>query len=124
MKRVRYQSYDGIHWGELEGGKVHQLNGMMGRQTGHATVLSDVTLLAPCEPKTIICVGKNYADHVAEMGGSKNDLPKEPGLFLKSLQALSNPGDPIPYPSWTDNLHYEGELAIVISRKMKNISMH
>lgn len=122
MQRIRYQSYDGISWGELEGGSVHQLSGMMGSRTGHVTTLSDVTLLAPCEPKTIICVGKNYADHVAEMGGSKDNLPKEPGLFLKSLQALSNPGDPIPYPSWTSNLHYEGELALVISRKMKDIA--
>lgn len=121
MQRIRYQSYDGIHWGELEGGKVHQLNEMMGNRTGHVITLSDLSLLAPCEPKTIICVGKNYAEHVAEMGGSRDDLPTEPGLFLKSLQTLANPGDPIPYPSWTSNLHYEGELAIVISRRMKNI---
>lgn len=119
MQRIRYQSFDGISWGELEGGKVHQLSGMMGRRTGHVISLSDVTLLAPCEPRTIICVGKNYADHVKEMGGS--ELPKEPGLFLKALNTLSNPGDPIPYPNWTSNLHYEGELALVISRTMRRI---
>jgi 2-keto-4-pentenoate hydratase/2-oxohepta-3-ene-1,7-dioic acid hydratase in catechol pathway len=119
MQRIRYQSFDGISWGELEGGKVHQLSSMMGRRTGHVISLSDVTLLAPCEPRTIICVGKNYADHVKEMGGS--ELPKEPGLFLKALNTLSNPGDPIPYPNWTSNLHYEGELALVISRTMRRI---
>jgi 2-keto-4-pentenoate hydratase/2-oxohepta-3-ene-1,7-dioic acid hydratase in catechol pathway len=120
MQRIRYQSFDGISWGELEGGKVHQLSSMMGRRTGHAISLSDVTLLAPCEPRVIICVGKNYADHVREMGG--DELPKEPGLFLKGLNTLANPGDPIPYPSWTNNLHYEGELALVISRTMRRIT--
>lgn len=120
MQRIRYQSFDGISWGELEGGTVHQLSGMMGRRTGHTTRLSDVTLLAPCEPRTIVCVGKNYAEHVREMGGA--ELPKEPGLFLKALNALANPGDPIPYPSWTRELHYEGELALVISRTMRRIA--
>ena len=57
-------------------------------------MLSDVTLLAPCKPKNIVCVGKNYAKHVIEMGGSAEDLPKEPGLFIKALGTLANPGDP------------------------------
>ncbi len=120
MKRVRYQSFDGIHWGELEGGQVHQLAQIMGRRSGHVVTLSDVTLLAPCEPKNIVCVGKNYVKHIQEMGG--DDLPKEPGLFLKGLNALSNPGDSIPYPDWTNELHYEGELAVVIARSMCQVS--
>ena len=122
MQRVRYQSFDGTHWGEIEGGAIQELASMMGRRTGRTVPLTDVQLLAPCEPRTIICVGKNYADHVAEMGGSKDNLPKEPGLFLKALNTLSGPGESIPYPSWTENLHYEGELAVVIARRMKNVS--
>jgi len=122
MQRVRFQSPEGIHWGELEGGKVHALSDMTGTRTGWSDGLSEVSLLAPCEPRIIICVGKNYADHVAEMGGSRDDLPTEPGLFLKGMNTLSNPGDPIIYPSWTSNLHYEGELALVIGKTMHNIS--
>lgn len=122
MKRVKYQSFDGIHWGELEGGLIHQLTHMMGRPSGHTVPISDVTLLAPCDPKQIVCVGKNYARHIKEMGGDDTNLPKEPGLFLKGLNTLRGPGDAIPYPSWTNNLHYEGELAVVISRTMKNVS--
>jgi len=95
---------------------------MTGTRTGWSDGLSEVSLLAPCEPRIIICVGKNYADHVAEMGGSRDDLPTEPGLFLKGMNTLSNPGDPIIYPSWTSNLHYEGELALVIGKTMHNIS--
>ena len=122
VKRIRYCDESGVQWGELEGGTVYPLTGLVGERSGPAVMLSEVTLLAPCEPKNIVCVGKNYAKHILEMGGSAEDLPKEPGLFIKSLGTLSNPGDPIPYPSWTKNLHFEGELAVVVSRTMKDVS--
>ena len=83
MKRVRYRSFDGVHWGELEGGEIQQLTEMVGRRSGVTAPLSDVTLLPPCEPRIIVCVGKNYADHVREMGGEAAALPREPGIFLK-----------------------------------------
>jgi len=121
MQRVRYRSFDGIHWGELEGGRIQQLTTMLGRRSGDVVPLSDVSLLPPCQPRSIVCVGRNYARHIAEMGGDAGDLPSEPGLFLKSLAALSGPGDPIPYPAWTDELHYEGELAVVIAREMRQV---
>lgn len=119
MQRIRYRSFDGVHWGEVEGGRIYQLTKMLGRRSGHSLTLSDVTLLPPCEPRVIICVGKNYAKHVREMGGA--DLPQEPGLFLKGLNALAGAGDPIPYPRWTENLHYEGELAVVIAQTMRYV---
>jgi 2-keto-4-pentenoate hydratase/2-oxohepta-3-ene-1,7-dioic acid hydratase in catechol pathway len=95
---------------------------MLGRPTGASVDLSDVTLMAPCEPRLIVCVGKNYAKHVVEMGGSADALPKEPGLFLKGLNALSDPGDDVPYPAWTKELHFEGELAVVIAREMRHVA--
>jgi 2-keto-4-pentenoate hydratase/2-oxohepta-3-ene-1,7-dioic acid hydratase in catechol pathway len=122
MKRIRYRDNSGVQWGELEGGTVYPLSGLMGERSGVSTQISEVTLLAPCEPKNIVCVGKNYAKHVVEMGGSAEDLPKEPGLFIKALGTLADPGDPIPYPSWTNNLHFEGELAVVIARTMRDVS--
>jgi 2-keto-4-pentenoate hydratase/2-oxohepta-3-ene-1,7-dioic acid hydratase in catechol pathway len=121
MQRVRYRSFDGVHWGEVEGGRVRQLTGMLGRPSGPLVDLSEVTLLAPSEPRLIVCVGENYAKHVAEMGGSVDDLPKTPGIFMKGLNTLSGPGDDIPYPEWTSELHYEGELAVVIARTMRNV---
>lgn len=122
MQRVRYRSFDGVHWGELEGGMVHQLTGMLGRAGGHRVPLSDVALLPPCEPSVIVCVGRNYADHIREMGNDQAGLPTEPGLFLKGLNTLSGAGDDVPYPHWTDDLQYEGELAVVIAREMRNVS--
>lgn len=121
MQRVRYRSFDGVHWGEVEGGAVHQLAAVLGRRSGVVVPLSDVNLLAPCDPRNIVCVGKNYAKHITEMGGDAADLPREPGLFLKGLNTLIGPGDPLPYPSWTDELHYEGELAVVVARTMKDV---
>lgn len=123
MQRVRYRSFDGVHWGEVDGGRVHQLVGMLGRPSGHVVDLSDVTLLAPCDPRVIVCVGKNYASHVAEMGGDPVDLPSEPGIFLKGLNALSGPGDDVPYPAWTRELHFEGELAVVVARTMRDVAV-
>lgn len=123
MQRVRYRSFDGVHWGEVDGGRVHQLVGMLGRPSGHVVDLSDVTLLAPCDPRVIVCVGKNYASHVAEMGGDPEDLPSEPGIFLKGLNALSGPGDDVPYPAWTRELHFEGELAVVVARTMRDVAV-
>ena len=114
MQIIKYQHNGNVYWGQLEGGTVHTLSGFMGLPTGQQVSLSDVILLAPCEASKIVCVGRNYAKHIKEMGGNDQDLPKEPGIFLKALNTLSNPGDPIPYPSWTKELHFEGELAIVI----------
>lgn len=121
MQRVRYRSKEGVHWGDLRGGSITRLTSVSGTPSGTTEMLSDVTLLAPCEPQVIVCVGKNYADHIREMGGDEDSLPKEPGLFLKGLNALSGPGDGIPYPSWTESLHYEGELAVVIGRELRNV---
>ncbi len=123
MKRVRYRSFDGEHWGELEGGHIHRLSAMLGRQDGTKVPLSDVTLLPPCEPRIIICVGRNYSEHIRELGNmpASGELPTEPGLFLKAVNTLSGPGDDIPYPYWTSNLQFEGELAVVISRELRDV---
>ena len=122
MQRVRYRSFDGVHWGEVEGGHIHQLTGMLGRPSGHTVPLSDVTLLAPCEPGIIVCVGRNYARHIRELGNDTNGLPTEPGLFLKGINTLRGPGDDVPYPEWTQDLQHEGELAVVIAREMRDVA--
>ncbi|HRQ10729.1 MAG TPA: fumarylacetoacetate hydrolase family protein [Trueperaceae bacterium] len=122
MQRVRYRSFDGVHWGELEGGMIHQLTGMLGSPSGHTVPLSDVSLLPPCDPSIIVCVGRNYAAHIREMGNDKAGLPTEPGLFLKGLNTLTGAGDDVPYPSWTGDLQHEGELAVVIAREMRDVS--
>src|SRR6478752_2989295 len=81
--------------------------------------LSDVRLLAPIIPRSkVVGIGRNYAAHAAEMG---NDLPAEPLMFLKPNTSVVGPGDPIFYPSQTSNLHFEGELAVVIGRICRDV---
>jgi 2-keto-4-pentenoate hydratase/2-oxohepta-3-ene-1,7-dioic acid hydratase in catechol pathway len=81
--------------------------------------LADVRLLAPVIPRSkVVCVGKNYADHAAEMG---SDVPKEPVIFLKPNTSVIGPNDLIQWPRMSERVDFEGELAIVISRICKDV---
>jgi 2-keto-4-pentenoate hydratase/2-oxohepta-3-ene-1,7-dioic acid hydratase in catechol pathway len=75
--------------------------------------LSALTLLAPVTPSKIVCIGRNYRDHAAELG---NEPPKEPLLFLKPPSSLLPPGGIIRLPAVSQRIDYEGELGIVIGR--------
>jgi len=87
--------------------------------TGNHVALDDVRLLAPVIPRSkVIGIGKNYADHAAEMGG---EPPAEPLMFLIPNTAVVGPGDPVVMPRQTSEVHYEGELAIVIGRIAKQV---
>ncbi|GAA4110688.1 fumarylacetoacetate hydrolase family protein [Nocardioides fonticola] len=81
--------------------------------------LEDVRLLAPVLPRSkVVAIGRNYAAHAAELG---NDVPAEPLMFLKPNTSVVGPGDPILYPRQTSDLHYEGELAVVIGRICRDV---
>jgi 2-keto-4-pentenoate hydratase/2-oxohepta-3-ene-1,7-dioic acid hydratase in catechol pathway len=81
--------------------------------------LEDVRLLAPVLPRSkVVAIGKNYAAHAAEMGG---EVPAEPLMFLKPNTSVIGPGDAILYPRQTQDLHYEGELAVVIGRICRDV---
>lgn len=81
--------------------------------------LSEVRLLAPVLPRSkVVGIGRNYAAHAAEMG---NDVPTEPLMFLKPNTSVVGPGDPIFYPRQTQDLHYEGELAVVVGRICRDV---
>ncbi|HET7660608.1 MAG TPA: fumarylacetoacetate hydrolase family protein [Oryzihumus sp.] len=87
--------------------------------TGNRVPLEDVRLLAPIIPRSkVIGIGRNYADHAAEMG---SELPAEPLMFLVPNTAVVGPGDPVVMPRQSSNVHYEGELAVVIGRICKDI---
>jgi 2-keto-4-pentenoate hydratase/2-oxohepta-3-ene-1,7-dioic acid hydratase in catechol pathway len=80
--------------------------------TGERWALPDVRLLAPLLPSKIVGIGKNYAEHVAEMGGG--DAPDAPLIFLKPPTAVIGPGDAIRLPVDSTEVHFEGELAAVV----------
>ena len=81
--------------------------------------LVDVKLLAPVLPRSkVVGIGRNYAAHAAELG---HDLPPEPLMFLKPNTSVIGPGEAIIYPPQTEDLHYEGELAVVIGRICRDV---
>ena len=82
------------------------------------TLLAELHLLPPVAPSKILCVGRNYRDHAAELG---NPLPKEPLLFLKPPSSLLAPGGAILLPSLSSRVDFEGELAIVIGRRCSRL---
>lgn len=87
--------------------------------TGVRHELDGVRLLAPVIPRSkVVCVGRNYAEHAAELG---NEVPKTPMTFLKPNTSVIGPGEAIVKPTFTDDLHYEGELAVVIGRICKEV---
>ncbi len=87
--------------------------------TDEQVLLADARLLSPVLPRSkVVGIGRNYAAHAAEMG---SDLPDEPLMFLKPNTSVVGPGDPIFYPRQTENLHYEGELAVVIGRICRDV---
>jgi len=88
------------------------------RRKDESYSLSDVKLVAPVNPSKIVCVGRNYAEHAAELG---NEVPTEPLLFLKAPSALINHGDKITLPKYSKQVEHEGELAIVIGRKTRSL---
>ncbi len=89
------------------------------KYTGERHLLDDVRLVSPVIPRSkIVAIGKNYAAHAAEFNSS---VPDEPLVFLKPNTSVIGPGEPIVYPPETENLHFEGELAVVISRICRRV---
>jgi 2-keto-4-pentenoate hydratase/2-oxohepta-3-ene-1,7-dioic acid hydratase in catechol pathway len=87
--------------------------------TGNTVRVDEVRLLAPVIPRSkVIGIGKNYAEHAREMGG---EAPAEPLMFLIPNTAVVGPDDPVVLPPQSSNVHYEGELAVVIGRMCKDL---
>ena len=86
---------------------------------GEGLPLEDLTLLAPVTPSKIVCVGRNYREHAAELG---NKMPEEPLLFLKAPSAVIGPDEEIKLPSASQQVEHEGELGVVIGRTARKIS--
>ncbi|MFF2676978.1 fumarylacetoacetate hydrolase family protein [Arthrobacter koreensis] len=89
--------------------------------TGERHKLEDVRLLAPIIPRSkVVGIGKNYADHAAEMGG---EVPPAPLMFFKPNTSVIGPNDPVVLPSFSEEVSYEAELAVVIGRICKDVPL-
>src|SRR5271167_4679527 len=109
-------------YGLLDGDAVREIEGLPWGAwvEGHGIWdLKQVRMLAPCEPSKIVCVGRNYGAHAAELG---NELPKEPLLFLKPPSALIGPEEFIVLPNASNRVEHEGELGLVIGKKCTRLN--
>lgn len=108
--------------GLIEGESVVEISGLPWgpwTRSSRASRLADVRLLAPVEHSKVVCVGRNYAAHAAELG---NQVPKEPLIFLKPSSSIIGPEEPIILTKFSKRVEHEGELALVISRRCAHLT--
>ncbi|HEY1808246.1 MAG TPA: fumarylacetoacetate hydrolase family protein [Acidobacteriaceae bacterium] len=130
MRYCRFQSSDGPQYGEIveRGGELWIERRLPGfeedpwtRPAGSSFEpmrFEGAPLLAPVVPRKIVCIGRNYREHAAELG---NEVPKEPLLFLKAPSAVIAPGEAIRIPALSQRVDFEGELAVVIGRRATRV---
>ncbi|WP_135825462.1 fumarylacetoacetate hydrolase family protein [Halorussus ruber] len=111
MKLARLLTPEGPVRGEYDDGKLYA-------DDGTYEVGRDGRLLPPADPSALYCVGRNYAETLEQM---EYERPEEPDFFIKSPASLLAHEQPIPYPEFTDELTYAGELAAVVDRRCRNL---
>jgi 2-keto-4-pentenoate hydratase/2-oxohepta-3-ene-1,7-dioic acid hydratase in catechol pathway len=120
MLYVRYKANGKTSYGILKGTSVFELSGnIFGKhqQTGGRLALSKAKLLYPCKPGKIIAIGLNYKSHIGD-----RPAPSKPEMFLKTPTSLLDPEGDIIIPKVSQgNLHFEGELVIVMGKRGKHI---
>ncbi len=112
MKLARIATDDGPVAGRYEDGIVHTDDGVYEIDT-------ETAFLPPCTPSALYCVGRNFAATIDQM---EYERPDEPDFFIKPPASLVGHGDPIPYPEFSDEVTYAGELAAVIDEPCRNLS--
>src|SRR5690242_16846062 len=109
------------HYGLIEGDTVVEISGPAWGQWSRgsrSSRLAEIRLIAPVEPTKIVCIGRNYAAHAAEMG---NEVPKEPLMFLKPPSSIVGPEEAIVLTRYSQKVEHEGELAMVIGRRCSHL---
>lgn len=112
MKLARIATDEGPVSGRYEGGVVHTDDGVY-------EVGTEADFLPPCTPTALYCVGRNFAATIEQM---EYERPDEPDFFIKSPASVVGHEDQIPYPTFSDELTYAGELAAVIDEPCRNLS--
>ena len=122
MKIVRMKAGDDIAYGvaDTEGVVVYKGSPFVAWEPTETVVpWPSVSLLSPVIPTKVLCVGKNYEDHVDEMGG---EIPEEPLIFMKPATAVIGQNAAVIHPRTSKEVNHEAELAVVISRPARNIN--
>ncbi|MBU3967127.1 MAG: fumarylacetoacetate hydrolase family protein [Euryarchaeota archaeon] len=111
----RFKYDNEIFYGEVKEDRVIADKGLY----NDTFLLTDLQILTPVQPSKIICVGLNYKDHARELG---MEIPDEPVFFLKPASSVIGHLGNIIYPGMSKHIDYEGELAVIIGKRCKNIS--
>lgn len=129
MRIARFTVDDTLHFGLVEGEPGEETITVLSgdpfytgiNSTDKRYPIADVRLLAPIIPRSkVIGVARNWRDHASELG---NETPTTPQFFFKPNTSVIGPGDPIALPEWSDNVSFEGELAVVIGRIAKSVPL-
>jgi 2-keto-4-pentenoate hydratase/2-oxohepta-3-ene-1,7-dioic acid hydratase in catechol pathway len=121
VKIVRFRAAGKTRYGTLEGSRVSEYAGTpygAFRKARPSYPLRQIVLLTPVLPSKIVMVGPNYRDHADDLGVGGG---AEPQLFFKPLSALCGPDDPIVFPSLSERVDYEAELAVVIKKRCRYV---
>ncbi len=111
MKSIRFRDPAGAtRMGEFVDGRIEFANDRYD--------LEEVDVLPPSEPSKVVCIGRNYADHAAEMD---SELPDRPLLFLKPPNALAGHGDTVTLPAGKERIDHEAELGVVIATQCRDV---
>lgn len=122
MRFVRFRSGARERMGVLRDGEVTELCGSyFGHfmETDRRLSLEEVTLLAPCQPSKVVVVGLMYQAHIEELGW---EAPEEPLISIKPSTSVIGPGDSIRLPAGLGRVDYEGEVGIVVGRRMHSVA--
>ena len=123
VKLVRFRLGEAVQYGILESDSVYAVEGdppESFEKGNWCAALQDVELLSPCVPTKIVGVGLNYRDHAQTAGAP---FPEAPLLFLKAPTTVIGPGAAIVWPSQSERIDFEAELAIVVGKPTRNVSL-
>ncbi|MEV6569212.1 fumarylacetoacetate hydrolase family protein [Streptomyces kronopolitis] len=121
MRIARFSIDGNVGFGVVEGDELDVIKGhpfAEFERSGQKVPLDKVRLLPPVLPNKVVAIGRNYAEHAAELG---NAVPDVPVTFFKPSTSVIGPGDPIGYPSFSQEVHHEAELAVVIGRMCREV---
>jgi 2-keto-4-pentenoate hydratase/2-oxohepta-3-ene-1,7-dioic acid hydratase in catechol pathway len=121
LKFLRCIANGVARWGTLDGNEITELTGSPfgeHRPSGAKYALDKVSLLPAVTPSKIVCVGRNYVDHAKELA---HDVPTKPLIFMKPPSSLLAPGGTVYYPPDVTRLDYEGEIGIVIGKRIRHL---
>lgn len=131
MKYCRFEYEGGLHFGLIEtvAGREHITRASQSAPEKNspeaattkisALALDEAKLLAPVSPSKIVCVGRNYREHAAELG---NEVPSEPLIFFKPPSSVIGPGEAIVRPKISARVDHEAELGVVIGKRCRNLN--